>query len=157
MLFMAMLAVASGAVITRPVANMYSAPSEDKDVVSQAVYGSNVRVVEDKGDWLNIRTADDYTGWVPAGSLLRGIEYARRGKVAEVQSLLAHLYRDPSVTKHAPLLTVPFESRLEVVEDSGHDERWLQVRLPDDRPAWVQRGDVEFDLKPLTVPVKTVV
>lgn len=147
-----MLAVASGAVITRPVANMYSGPSEDKDVVSQAIYGANVRIIEDKGEWVHIRTADDYPGWVPASSLLRGAEYATRGKVAQVQSLLAHLYREPSVTTHAPLLTVPFETRLEVVAEPEKEKSWLQVRLPDDRPAWIQRGDVTFDPERLTVP-----
>ena len=38
------------------------------------------------------------------------------------------------------LLTVPFESRLEAVSTPAAGERWLQVRLADDRPAWVD-GD----------------
>lgn len=152
MLLMAMLAVVSGAVITRPVANMYSGPSEDLDVVSQALYGANVGVVEDKGDWIKIRTTDDYTGWVSKSALLRGAPYAQSGKVAEVESLYAHLYREPDVTKRAPLLTVPFETRLEVVAEPEKTPAWLQVRLPDDRPAWIQRGDIAFDPKHLTIP-----
>src|SRR3974377_162765 len=87
MLLVAAVLMTSGAVITRPVANMYSGPSEDKDVVSQAIYGANVGVVEDTGDWVRIRTADDYTGWVAGSSLLRGSSYAQSGKVAEVQNL----------------------------------------------------------------------
>ena len=147
---MAILAVASGAVITRPVANMYSAPSEDKDVVSQAIYGANVGVVEDRGDWVRIRTADDYTGWVPASTLIRGISYAQSGTIAQVESLYAHLYREPNEKARAPLLTVPFETRLELAGTVGKGD-WIQVRLPDDRAAWVQRGDVTFDPKLLTI------
>lgn len=151
MLLLAALLITSGAVITRPVANMYSGPSQDKDVVSQAIYGANVGVVEDKGDWVRIRTADDYTGWVPGAAVLRGAPYAQSGKVAEVQNLYAHLYRDPSVTRRAPLLTVPFETRLEVVAEPEKQPAWLQVRLPDDRSAWIQRGDIALNPKHLTV------
>ncbi len=103
------------AVVLQPVANMYSRPSMDADVVSQAIYGANVAIVEEKDGWAHIRTADDYLGWTPLAALLPGKPYASSGRVAEVQSLFAHIYREASVTRHAPLITVPFESRLEVV------------------------------------------
>jgi hypothetical protein len=151
MLLTVMLAVASGAVITRPVANMYSGPSEGRDVVSQAIYGANVGVLEDQGNWVHIRTPDEYTGWVPGSALLRNTTYAQNGTIAQVDNLYAHLYRDPDVTRRAPLLTVPFETRLEVVAQPEKPSSWLQVRLPDDRSAWIQRGDVTLDPKPLNV------
>jgi cell wall-associated NlpC family hydrolase len=72
--------------------------------------------------------------------------------VAEVRSLFAHIYREPDVTKHAALVTVPFEARLEVVSEPKEDPKWAQIRLPDDRSGWVQTGDVGFDARPLTVP-----
>jgi cell wall-associated NlpC family hydrolase len=71
--------------------------------------------------------------------------------VAEVASLFAHIYREASVTAHAPLLTVPFESRLEVVAEPSGQARWLEVRLPDDRAGWVQAGDIAFDGKPIGI------
>ena len=49
-------------------------------------------------------------GWTPLAALLPGKPYAARGVVAEVQSLFAHIYREASVTEHAPLITVPFET-----------------------------------------------
>ena len=96
------------AVVLQPVANMYSRPSLDADVVSQAIYGANVGILEQKDGWAHIRTADDYLGWTPLTALLAGKPYAA-GRSAEVQSLFAHIYREASVTKHAPLITVPFE------------------------------------------------
>jgi cell wall-associated NlpC family hydrolase len=150
---MALFAAAlPNAVVLSPVANMYSKPSEDADVVSQAIYGSNVGVVERQEGWARIRTADDYTGWTPLGALLPGKAYAAGGRVAEVASLFAHIYREQSVTAHAPLLTVPFESRLEVVAEPPGQARWLRVRLPDGREGWVQAGDLAFDAKPLSIP-----
>ena len=140
------------AVVLAPVANMYSKPSEDADVVSQAIYGSNVGLVERREGWARIRTADDYTGWTPLSALLPGKAYAASGRVAEVASLFAHIYREAAVTVHAPLVTVPFESRLEVVAEPAGQERWLEVRLPDGRRGWVQAGDIAFDAKPLGIP-----
>ena len=72
--------------------------------------------------------------------------------MAQVESLFANLYREPDATRHEPVLTVPFESRLEVVAEPTGQERWLEVRLPDDRGGWVQAGDIAFDAKPMSIP-----
>jgi cell wall-associated NlpC family hydrolase len=140
-----------GAVVLQPVANMYSKPTEDADVVSQAIYGANVAVMEQNGGWAHTRTADDYSGWTPLSALKTGAAYAQSGSVAQVTSLLAHIYREASVTRHAPLLTVPFETRLEVAGGET-DDRWFQVRLVDGRAGWVQAGDVALGVKPISLP-----
>jgi gamma-D-glutamyl-L-lysine dipeptidyl-peptidase len=153
MLLLFMLAMTTNGVVTRPVANMYSGPSAEKDVVSQAIYGTNIAVLEENGGWARIRTPDNYTGWMPAASFLSGAEYARKGRVARVSNLFANLYSETNITRHQPLLTVPFETRLEVVaEPDAEERRWIQVRLPDDRAAWIQRGDVALDSRLLSVP-----
>jgi gamma-D-glutamyl-L-lysine dipeptidyl-peptidase len=139
------------AVVLRPVLNLYSQPTEDADVVSQAIYASNVGILEQKDGWARVRTADDYSGWAPLAGLRAGAPYASKGRVAEVQSLFAHIYREASVTKHAPVVTVPFETKLEVIAEP-EGQRWIQVRLPDDRSGWAQLGDVVFDAKRLTMP-----
>ncbi|MGB9456872.1 MAG: C40 family peptidase [Bryobacteraceae bacterium] len=135
------------AVVLRPVVNMYSKPSEDADVVSQAIYGSNAAVVEQRNGWARIRTADEYSGWAPLAALKIGSPYAASGRVAMVSSLFAHIYREPDVTAHAPILTVPFETKLEIAE--GEQGHWHQARLADGRAGWVQAGDVIFDAAPL--------
>ncbi len=157
LLVLALTALSSpGAVVIKPVANMYSAPTEDADVVSQAICGVSVVVDEEKGEWVKVRTPDDYPGWMPLASLRRykpgEHNYAASGSIAQVTSLFADLYREDSVTKHQPVLVLPFEARLEVVPgpDSNGD-RWIQVRLPDERTAWIQRGDIDSDPKPLSV------
>jgi gamma-D-glutamyl-L-lysine dipeptidyl-peptidase len=132
---------------------MYSKPSTDSDVVSQVIYGTNVSRVTGKWHWANIRTADGYTGWVQLSTLRKwnGHPYAAGGSVVRVAQLSANIYREPNVTKHAPALTLPWESRLEVLSDKvDQDNRWLKVRLPDGRQAFVQNGDVSSDFHPLT-------
>ena len=133
------------AVVLKPVANMYSRPTEDADVVSQAIYGTNVTILEQKDGWANIRTPDEYTGWAQLAVLKSGDPYALKGTVAEVQSLFAHIYREQNVTRHAPLITVPFETKLEVIPGGAATDRWLQVRLADGASAFVQSGDVSLN------------
>ena len=139
---------------------MYSAPSEKADVVSQAIYGSNVALIVARGEWSRIQTADHYRGWIPSRQvriLLTGNGYATNGPTVQVQSLFANLYAEPDVTKHKPVLTIPFETKLEVVPDAKTKagkpapDDWLQVHLPDLRTAWVQTGDVISDPKPLSI------
>jgi gamma-D-glutamyl-L-lysine dipeptidyl-peptidase len=164
-------------IVVVPVANMYSGPSDSTDVVSQAIYGSNVTLVTARGEWCRIQTADHYKGWVPSRQLRlvqNGNGYATAGVVVQVQSLFANLYRESDVTRHKPVLTIPFEARLEVIPEESADqsgdkkpaknaatakavkkpspEGWLQVRLPDKRSAWVQSSDVSADAKPLAIP-----
>jgi gamma-D-glutamyl-L-lysine dipeptidyl-peptidase len=143
-------------VVVVPVANMYSGPSDQKDVVSQALYGSNVKLLVAHGEWSRIQTDDHYKGWTPSRYLrlvLSGSGYATLGDVVQVESLFANVYHETDVTRHKPVITVPFETRLEVIaEGKGDDEGWLHVRLPDMRKEWVRAGDVVADPKPLTIP-----
>ena len=60
------LLAALSLVVNLPVANLYSKPSTDADVVTQAIYGASVVSLEHHDGWHKIRTPDDYTGWIPA-------------------------------------------------------------------------------------------
>jgi len=149
-------------VVSVPVANMFSKPSADVDVVSQAIFSTNVDKIAEQPGWIEIRTPQDgYTGWVSRANLveLRGnAGYATSGEVAEVEELRSNLYREPDVTTQAPLMTLPFEARLQVIQEKPGG-RWLKVDLPGQRVAWVQQGDVAVsmnggaDLAPhMTIP-----
>lgn len=142
-------------VVSAPVADMHKAPSTDAEVVSQAIFSSRVIALEREGDWVKIRTAvDDYAGWVRAWSLAPDAVAAPygSGKVATVTSLFANLYREPNIEKHRPVMTIPFESRLEIVGEKAEAEgTYFEARLPDGTTAWIQAGDATFEPKPLGV------
>ncbi len=142
-------------VVIVPVSNMYSTASEDAEVVSQVILGTNVEVLEENAGWAKIRTDDQYEGWIQSSNaqlISRDPAYAVSGRVAQVSSLSANLYRETDVTAHRPVLTVPFETRLEVVaEGQGDDSGWFQVRLPDQRSAWIQAGDVDLAPRKLNI------
>jgi SH3-like domain-containing protein len=140
-------------VALEPVTNMHSRPDRDADVVSQVVLGRISAVLARRGRWLRIRCDDAYEGWVPRRSQHR----LRRGKAiygegsgrCQVYSLQTNVYREPDVTRHAPLLVLPFGSRLEATPATV--EGWLAVRLPDGRGGWVQLGDAAIDPCPLSI------
>jgi len=144
------------AVVTKPVANIYRYPSVEADVVSQAIYTTNVDCWGEKGGWACVSTPDSYRGWMPTTSL-RPIdrpyaEKGREGQVAQVETLFANLYCKPDVTKNEPIHTIPYESRLEVIKYPERNKpMWIKVRLPEGRTAWIQSGDVAFDIKPKDV------
>jgi cell wall-associated NlpC family hydrolase len=140
-------------IVSRPVINMYNSASTDSDVVSQALYGSVVAVLEKKDGWIHIRTGDDYTGWVAAEDVAaQQGDYAPAGKAVRVVQLSANIYREPNVTKHAPLLNLPWEARLEVlstkVDEGG---RWLQVKLVNGQTAYVEQGNVSANAPAITI------
>ena len=140
-------------VVSRPVINMYKSASADTEVTSQVLYGTGVKSLEKHGDWIKIRTADDYTGWVASDAVVAGGDYsAADGQFVRVTALSANAYREPDVTEHAPVLRLPWESTLKVAADSPKDDaRWLKVRLVDGQTAWVQRGDVGEKGAPLSI------
>ena len=116
---------------------------------SRARDRSDVSLVVARGEWSRIQTSDHYKGWVPSRQiriLLTGNGYAKSVPAVQVESLFANIYVEPDITKHKPVVTVPFETRLELVSDSKAKdgkpapEGWLQVHLPDLRNAWVQAG-----------------
>jgi hypothetical protein len=140
-------------VVVRAVANMYREPDLDTEVVSQAIYGTNLTAVQSSGEWMKVRTPDEYVGWMKADSLrhLDGRPYATSGSIIRVAQLSANIYRETDVTKRAPVVTVPWETRLELAELDAGNNRWLKVRLPDDQEAYIQRGDITSEFTTLNI------
>src|SRR5262245_15282696 len=105
----------SPAVVIAAVENMYSAPDLEKDVVTQALLGQTVMVLESRGGFARVETPDGYRGWLSSGAIRAYAagepRYASAGPVAEITSLIAHLYRDPSVTSARPVTDAPLGTR----------------------------------------------
>jgi cell wall-associated NlpC family hydrolase len=140
-------------VVARPVADMYKSATTDSEVVSQVLYGTGVVSLEKQGDWIRIRTADDYTGWIPSSDVKAESKPAyASSSFVRVTAISANVYREPDVTQHAPVLHLPWEALLEPVTDAKEESaRWMKVRLVDGETGWVQRGDVGKKPDPLSI------
>jgi cell wall-associated NlpC family hydrolase len=134
-------------VVVVTVENMYSAPDESKDVVSQATLGQTVELLETTNGYARVRTPDRYEGWLPAAAIAEygacgAARYASAGRVAEVVSVMANVYRAADVTSARPRLQAPLSTRLELAAPA--DGRWLAVRLPSGDTGYIQQGDVRI-------------
>lgn len=134
------------AVVTVTVENMYSGPDASRDVVSQATLGQVVKVLESRGGFASIETPDRYPGWIPEAALAfypdsSSTRYASKGRVGRVTSLMANVYRDPSVTSARPKLLAPLGTNLELLPASPR-EGWHALRLPSGEVGFMQAGDL---------------
>ncbi|MFN2226933.1 MAG: NlpC/P60 family protein [Anaerolineae bacterium] len=141
-------------VVTSSLVNLYSEPSRAVDVVSQAILGTELAIWESREGWYYVRMPDQYQGWIEAAHVRPQAEdepdYPASAQVAEVQSLLAFVYREPDVTAHEPAVRVTIGARLEVLADG---ESWIRVTLPDRSERWIQRGDVAVSAAGIPRPV----
>ena len=129
------------AVVTEAVANLHVRPDETSPVDDQAILGEVLAVVEETAGFARVLGDDGLLAWIPERSIRRGPAPAAARR-AEVTSGLAHLYREPDVTRSRPLLTAPLGALLGVDEElvrEGH--AWLRVTLPDGRTAFVAKAD----------------
>ncbi len=157
------LAAGSGApataVVIVPVADMFETSNDTVELVSQAIIGTNVKIVawEKNGgqEWYRIETPDTYQGWTKGSSLLvrpeGGKPYAAEGLVFEVASLFANIYDVEDVTEGKPMVVAPFGARLEAGKCG---ERWCVVTLPCGAKGCIQIG--EGEVKDAAAPRRTL-
>lgn len=128
-----------------PVTDMREGPSQDTKMDSQAMYAERVEIIEEKDDWAKVKTSDDYCAWLKKSTLYYSNVNFPENKdatIAIVNRNAAHLYHITG-TEYGPILTLPFESKLEVVDQLGDfNGRWIKVRLLNNSFAYIQRGDV---------------
>ncbi len=135
------------AVVLATVENMYSRPDESADVVSQALLGQSVKVLATRGAFAQVETPDAYQGWLPERALRRyplanTPRYASQGKLAEITSLIANIYRTADVTSARPKTQATLGVRLEL-DAPPPQEGFLAVRLPSGERGFVHAGDAQ--------------
>jgi cell wall-associated NlpC family hydrolase len=118
--------------------------SEDNLVQTQALYGTKVLVIEERGDWVKVAIPDQstykdergYPGWMPKRQLAESPAFESQlgGRTALVKSRSAYLYK--SETERG--IELSFLTRLPVLE-SG--EQWTTVSTPHG-PQLIQTADV---------------
>lgn len=143
-------ALSGHVVVVTAVADLLERPDERAPLADQALLGHGLTVLGPAaGGLIQVQTVSGYRGYAPVAALLpqpsQGPPYGH-GPAVEVVARLALLYAEPDVTRRRPLLAVPLGVRLALSDPAARTDegRWIAVRLPDGRPAFVQRGDVQL-------------
>ena len=144
-IFLAVSGFLRGELINQSVVNIYYQPQEDTEVRSQAIYGSVVVILDRLNDWSKIKTLDGVEGWVQSSQITTNLSYEKSDRLRPVKSLFAHIYRVADLAPFAPLLTVPYGSKVKLDDPADKGETWMQMELVSGEKAWIQRGDIDFD------------
>jgi len=137
--------------VNQPCVDMREEPNQSSELVSQGYFSEPVEIVDDQGDWIKIETKiDKYRGWVKKGAICqRKTAYLSDAMmVAKVNRARAHVYNEKD-TIYGPVVTLPFESKLEVL-DFSHP-RWVKISLVDGKVGYIQKGDISLESRSLSL------
>ena len=127
-------------VIYNAVGTLRAEPRYSAELVSQALLGLPVRILEQKGGWRRVQTPDRYIGWMNGSvepmTKAEWQQYLKLPKVI-VTSLNTRSFVD--TTKEAlPVTDLVAGDMLELVLADG---AYYRVRYPDGREAYVRKAD----------------
>ena len=150
MLFLLFAAVFPFYHVQVPTALMHVTPEMEAQILSEAIFAEQVKILETQEEWVKIQTEDNCAGWTKSDAVVgRETIYADCTcvtPIVEVVHLSALIYPSPDAGQD-PLLIVPFESRLEAPALLEEDESsWITVQLPQGTKGFVQRDSVTADI-----------
>ena len=130
-------------VVRISVCNMRETADFDAEMVSQALLGTPVHILEisEKNSWTKISTPEGYTGWVhyEGIQLMNRDEYSAWNAAPKVAvTSLFGIVRDRPTLKGATISDIVGGDRLKLVSRLG---RWIKVAFPDGREGFVSTRD----------------
>lgn len=123
--------------IAQNVAALYAEPSTDSEMVTQAVLGDRVAVLEERDGFYRVSTADRYGGWVDSRLLALFQDLSDR-PAAAVQTLFADVFTAP--TPRAEIVTKLVAGTRVALPRRAPDGDWVELLLPDGKNGFVYRA-----------------
>ena len=139
------LAAQEFGIVNISVCNLRATPDYDAEMVSQALLGTPVHILEitPKNNWPQVQTPDSYTGWVhkDAITLLSKEEYSAWNAAEKivVTALFSTVHTQPSV--HSG--TVSDAVAGDRLKYSGLTRGFWKVSFPDGRVGYISKKDAE--------------
>ena len=116
----------SAQVVTQNVAALYAAPETGSALVSQAILGERVTVLEEQNGFCRVTTEDRYAGWIDARLLAPQSDFGDLLSTT-IATLFADVYTYPDVRSEI-LTKLTAGTRIAVDRQSSDD--WAAVHLP---------------------------
>ena len=116
-----------------PYKNIYKIPKKKSEIVSQILYGENIRIIKRKKNWLKIKTEyDGYIGYVIDKKFIRKFKTSK--KVCKLKSAIYNFSNGKFILKKKNYL--PFASRIKIYEKRN---RYLRF----DKKNWILKSSVK--------------
>ena len=123
---------------TLSVINLRKEPDHTSELVSQAVLGTPVLILKDKGSWLMIQTPDNYISWTEMSSIRR----ATRQEIEEWKHSDRMIFVPPS----GWIYSNPSETGVTgdlvagcIISRTGETDHHFKIILPDGREGFVHK------------------
>ena len=127
------------ALATLSVSNMRSKPDDAAELVSQALMGTPMKVLDSRGAWYRVQTPDNYIGWVDGGGLARfNAKEMERWKKSDryLFNLISGFAYDRPTRNGGVVSDLVLDDLFEV---EAVIKRFLKIRFPDGRTGYVHR------------------
>ena len=127
------------------VCNMRETPNYSAEMVSQAILGTPVEILQYGGDygWPEVRTPDGYSGWVHKDAIVpmtkEQLHDWNHGPQAVVTALTGLVYESPSA-KSAVVSDVVAGNRFKLLGKCG---RFLRIQFPGGRIGYILRSQAK--------------
>ena len=129
------------ALATLSVSNMRSKPDDASELVSQAIMGTPMKVLDVKDKWYRVQTPENYIGWMEGCGLQRmsslDFEHWEGAKRFLFNRMTGNAFDAPC--KKGEIISDLVLGDLFEVEDVVHN--FLKIKMPDGRVGYVHRDD----------------
>lgn len=142
--------------INLSVVNLRSLPKHSAELVSQAIMGTPVKILNKKNSWYQVQTPDKYISWVDVAALnLRTKEEMSHWRNSKRIIFLPHFQVAKDANGEEVVTDIVAGSILEV---KGGNSKYVLVSLPDKREIRINKSNcVDFDIwksKDITEPAE---
>lgn len=131
------------AVVNNSVANIRSAAKHSAELATQAILGTELKILKIEGDFYRVQTPDKYISWVDHGGvqLMTAEEYEAWSSAPKIIYLktFGHVY----ASKTDELEKIGDLVLGSLLKLTGIDDSFFEVAYPDGRKGFVKRDEAE--------------
>ncbi|WP_167608730.1 C40 family peptidase [Maribellus sediminis] len=128
-------------IVTLSVCNMRAKPDHAAELLTQALFGTPVKIYRKKGGWYLVQTPDRYFGWVDGA----GISAKTNAEMLEWKKLPKVIYAEVSGFAYSePKQNSGVESDLvlgNLLSVENEDKEYYKILYPDGREAFVKKNE----------------
>lgn len=106
-------------------------PKADAEVVSEAIYGDELKVYDRNDDFVRVaRVKDDYLGWIRLSALSHHLPEASHSLVVP----RAHVFAEPRVSAKV-VMELPFGAKIQIMRQ---EKNWAEVLLAKNQKGYMR-------------------